>query len=158
MSRDDFVYGEITRELHEVWSRRMSANDGQIAAHPVLQSLFNDLRLFPSQSQLYEMVQCAREGSRVEEGQGLTFGEFCLFATELKKYYKSHEKDRKRANQHTNKSPTTTTTMTAAAFTIHALHFHLLLRQLPVSWHPSFPAPHLWLRTMLRVRHRATCK
>ena len=36
------------------------------------------------------MVHCAREGSKDERSDFLTFGEFCIFATELRRYYDQH--------------------------------------------------------------------
>ena len=39
------------------------------------------------------MLHCAREcNSRVAENH-ITFGEFCVFATELRRYYANHERD-----------------------------------------------------------------
>ncbi len=80
------VYGDTTKSLGDVWrKRRNSATDS--ASGDALRALFNDLGLFPSQSQLFEMVQCSGNGSG--SGNAIAFGEFCVFATELKKYYEN---------------------------------------------------------------------
>merc|ERR1719449_510880 len=39
------------------------------------------------------MLHCARECNTRETDNHITFGEFCVFATELRKYYANHEKD-----------------------------------------------------------------
>ena len=53
------------------------------------QALFNDLNLYPSKSQVFEMVRCARESTLIKEDgpDFLTFGEFSIFATELSRLY-----------------------------------------------------------------------
>ncbi|KAF5270421.1 hypothetical protein FQR65_LT05609 [Abscondita terminalis] len=57
-----------------------------------VQTLFNDMHLYPSKSQVSEMLQCARQcGRRNGTTPFLTFGEFCVFARELQKP-KSHRK------------------------------------------------------------------
>merc|ERR1712176_1342798 len=59
-----------------------------------IQPLFNDMGLYPCTSQVYEMLHCARECSvRPESDNHITFGEFCVFATELRRYYNNHDKD-----------------------------------------------------------------
>ena len=64
--------------------------------HFFLQSLFNDINIFPSKSQVFEMVRCARESTVINvdavdhattSSDFLTFGEFCVFATELTRHY-----------------------------------------------------------------------
>nr|CAD7459381.1 unnamed protein product [Timema tahoe] len=45
------------------------------------------MQLFPSKSQVYEMLQCAKECANRNSAAYLTFGEFCIFATELKRCY-----------------------------------------------------------------------
>ena len=39
------------------------------------------------------MLHCARECSKRTSDNFITFGEFCVFATELNKYYSSHDRD-----------------------------------------------------------------
>jgi len=88
------LYGETTRELYTCWHARL----GHSVCLPQekIQSLFNDIGLYPSTSQVFEMLHCARECNtrpRPATEPHITFGEFCLFATELRKYYANHEKD-----------------------------------------------------------------
>lgn len=54
-----------------------------------VQSLFHRASVYPSKSQVVEMIHCAREREteRDCERNYLTFGEYCLFANELKKCY-----------------------------------------------------------------------
>lgn len=85
------LYGSKTIHLHQIWTRRHGS--ASTAPLSTLQVLFNDLDLYPSQSQICEMIHCAREECQLEVGRGtdhnefLTFGEFCFFATELKRCY-----------------------------------------------------------------------
>ncbi|KAJ8917164.1 hypothetical protein NQ315_012656 [Exocentrus adspersus] len=49
-----------------------------------VQALFNDMRLFPSKSQVAKMLQCARQcGRRNGATDYITFGEFCVFVREM---------------------------------------------------------------------------
>ncbi|TRY61726.1 hypothetical protein TCAL_11143 [Tigriopus californicus] len=114
-----FVYGDITRELHAVWAAKVGSERNSLPESDI-QSLFNELLLFPSQAQIFEMFQCARDCTQqvckvstsscsssndspkeekmvffappVNRKNSLTFGEFCVFATELRKYYCKHDK------------------------------------------------------------------
>ncbi|KAK2719830.1 uncharacterized protein LOC136037094 isoform X1 [Artemia franciscana] len=100
------LYGSVTRDLFEFWKLWVGPNvDGLLKTKDV-RSLFNAMKLFPSQSQVYEMIQCARDRDRnhgkcigphrkcsescmrpVDDSEDyLTFGEFCVLATELRKY------------------------------------------------------------------------
>lgn len=140
------IYGDTTRELYRVWSRCRSEQDDEKKSvtlpNAALQPLFNEVQLYPSQSQIFEMVQCAREcsnqmgkirnncggdtssnssgeslkaaivmapnsGDKIDNDDdisssdrknSLTFGEFCVFATELKKYYSNHDRDAQSAS------------------------------------------------------------
>jgi len=89
------LYGDTTRELYTAWHNR----HGHATELPQesIQSLFNDIGLYPSTSQVFEMLHCAREcNNRLSNPSSppyITFGEFCLFATELRRYYTNHEKD-----------------------------------------------------------------
>ncbi|KAK4883600.1 hypothetical protein RN001_006919 [Aquatica leii] len=67
-----------------------------------VQTLFNDMRLYPSKSQVSEMLQCARQcGRRNGTTPFLTFGEFCVFAREMQKP-QMHRKTQQRSptNRH----------------------------------------------------------
>lgn len=120
---DNFIYGDITRELYEIWCRVVPNGSAVVAETQRLQSLFHQASVYPSQSQILEMIHCARErelqlqqqqqqeesvvmpaaststalgcGSKdppqtdgnLQQRNFLTFGEFCLFAHELRKSY-----------------------------------------------------------------------
>nr|CAD7203150.1 unnamed protein product [Timema douglasi] len=74
-----------SREVYSVWYGRVGTTS-YIPSEKV-QQLFNDMQLFPSKSQVYEMLQCAKECANRNSAAYLTFGEFCIFATELKRCY-----------------------------------------------------------------------
>ncbi|XP_069697766.1 uncharacterized protein raw isoform X4 [Periplaneta americana] len=73
------------REVYSVWYGRVGTTS-YIPSEKV-QQLFNDMQLYPSKSQVYEMLQCAKECANRNSASYLTFGEFCIFATELKRCY-----------------------------------------------------------------------
>ncbi|XP_069697764.1 uncharacterized protein raw isoform X2 [Periplaneta americana] len=75
----------IAREVYSVWYGRVGTTS-YIPSEKV-QQLFNDMQLYPSKSQVYEMLQCAKECANRNSASYLTFGEFCIFATELKRCY-----------------------------------------------------------------------
>ena len=78
-SRHRGIYGETTGELYAAWVNKVAATKRSVAAveavespdpprpetlpHEALQPLFNEVLLYPSKSQVFEMVQCARECS-----------------------------------------------------------------------------------------------
>lgn len=85
------IIGDITKALRQAWNSRVGVIGGQshlIREELCIRQLFHDLGLYPSKSQVYEMVHCARKGE--VDNDFLTFGEFCIFATELKRYYQEH--------------------------------------------------------------------
>ena len=89
------IFGDTTKALRQSWIQRVVEIDKDIIVDELnIRQVFHDLKLFPSKSQVFEMVHCAREGSKEENGgwgsDFLTFGEFCIFATELRKYYDQH--------------------------------------------------------------------
>lgn len=84
------IFGETTKTLRQAWNQRVVEIERDIIVDEAkIRQLFHDLKLFPSKSQIYEMVHCAREGEE-HSGDYLTFGEFCLFTTELRKHYEQH--------------------------------------------------------------------
>lgn len=94
MSAGVILYGETTRELYGAWHARMGATP--TIPQSEIQPLFNDISLYPCTSQVYEMLHCARECTECttrQQDNHITFGEFCVFATELRRYYANHEKD-----------------------------------------------------------------
>ena len=90
------IYGDTTRDLYVAWHSRLGANS--TIQHDMIQPLFNDLGLYPSKSQVVEMLHCARKCNNRQTDNHITFGEFCVFATELPRYYANHEKDPQQAN------------------------------------------------------------
>jgi len=51
------------------------------------QGLLHNLIFFLCIFSVYEMLQCAKECANRSTAAYLTFGEFCVFATELKRCY-----------------------------------------------------------------------
>lgn len=116
MSQGVILYGETTRDLYDAWHRKVGA--APTIPQDKIQPLFNDLHLYPSKSQVFEMLHCARECSQRNTDTAIqrntdttiqrntdtatiqrntdpsiTFGEFCVFATELRKHYTNHDRD-----------------------------------------------------------------
>ena len=60
------IYGEITRDLYAAWSARLG-EDAKVVPEEEIQHLFNDIGLFPSKSQIFEMVHCARAGALIKD-------------------------------------------------------------------------------------------
>lgn len=131
-----YIEFAFCRELFEIWCRVATVHPGGSENGTVvsetcrLQSLFHQANVYPSQSQILEMIHCAREREQQQPQQQreqresappatdsmtpasidssphrhrrcrldqqtqqqeqrnfLTFGEFCLFANELRKCY-----------------------------------------------------------------------
>ncbi|XP_054271463.1 uncharacterized protein LOC128992082 isoform X2 [Macrosteles quadrilineatus] len=74
----------IAREVYRVWNARVGSVSRHLPADQVL-PLLQDMQLYPTQAQVSEMLQCAQDCSDGSTPSYLTFGEFCLFATELKR-------------------------------------------------------------------------
>ncbi|XP_013195351.2 uncharacterized protein LOC106138682 isoform X3 [Amyelois transitella] len=72
-----------SRELANAWGCRVGPPDQPAPADRV-QNLFNDIELYPTKTQVFEMLVCARQCTR-RKSLTLTFGEFCIFATELRR-------------------------------------------------------------------------
>nr|XP_032513238.1 uncharacterized protein LOC116767135 isoform X2 [Danaus plexippus plexippus] len=75
--------GTFAREVAHAWECRIGPPDHPAPAHRV-QSLFNDIELYPTKTQVFEMLVCARQCAR-RKSLILTFGEFCVFAAELRR-------------------------------------------------------------------------
>ncbi|XP_071513314.1 uncharacterized protein raw isoform X3 [Panulirus ornatus] len=81
------VYGEVTRSLREEL-RVVLGRDDHTVSWAVLTRLLANKGLYPSKAQVHEMLHVARECSaRDAASHLLTFGEFCLFTTELRQCY-----------------------------------------------------------------------
>lgn len=128
------LYGTLTKKLYDIW-RQASVFSGvaSTAANGLLgttttssngsslhesshqhrrmvteiQQLFHGIDIYPTESQVYEMIQCASrcslarsksftskatsgEAVQAREGGPLTFGEFCFFASVLINSYKQN--------------------------------------------------------------------
>ncbi|CAB3238496.1 unnamed protein product [Arctia plantaginis] len=70
-------------EVASAWECRVGPPD-QPASADRIQSLFNDIELYPTKTQVFEMLVCARQCAR-RKSLTLTFGEFCVFAAELRR-------------------------------------------------------------------------
>ncbi|XP_049698524.2 uncharacterized protein LOC110370032 isoform X2 [Helicoverpa armigera] len=75
--------GTLAREVASAWECRVGQPD-QPASPDRVQSLFNDIELYPTKTQVFEMLVCARQCAR-RKSLTLTFGEFCVFAAELRR-------------------------------------------------------------------------
>ncbi|CAH2068509.1 unnamed protein product, partial [Iphiclides podalirius] len=75
--------GALAREVANAWECRVGPPDQPASAHRV-QGLFNDIELYPTKTQVFEMLVCARQCAR-RKSLILTFGEFCVFAAELRR-------------------------------------------------------------------------
>ncbi|CAK1599727.1 unnamed protein product [Parnassius mnemosyne] len=75
--------GALAREVANAWESRIGPPDQPAPAHRV-QGLFNDIELYPTKTQVFEMLVCARQCAR-RKSLILTFGEFCVFAAELRR-------------------------------------------------------------------------
>lgn len=73
----------LTKEVAQAWECRIGPPDLPAPAHRV-QGLFNDIELYPTKSQVFEMLVCARQCAR-RKSLILTFGEFSVFAAELRR-------------------------------------------------------------------------
>uniref|UniRef100_A0A1B6K8I3 EF-hand domain-containing protein n=1 Tax=Graphocephala atropunctata TaxID=36148 RepID=A0A1B6K8I3_9HEMI len=76
----------FAREVYSVWCARVGSVSRHLPADQI-QSLLNEMQLYPTQAQVCEMLQCAQDCTDRSSPAHLTFGEFCLFATELKRCY-----------------------------------------------------------------------
>lgn len=75
--------GTLAREVASAWECRVGPPDHPASADRI-QSLFNDIELYPTKTQVFEMLVCARQCAR-RKSLTLTFGEFCVFAAELRR-------------------------------------------------------------------------
>jgi len=73
------------RKLFQIWNERAELPNKQLVRS--LPYIFHDMDVYPSRSQVHEMIHCANDCSRRKNGDYLTFGEFCVYASELKSCY-----------------------------------------------------------------------
>lgn len=82
---DIYIPLESIVKLFLIWNERadsLNKMGSQVVPHT-----FHDMDMFPSSSQVHEMLQCANECSKRQNGDYITFGEFCVYASELKSCY-----------------------------------------------------------------------
>lgn len=72
----------------KLWSIYQKYTKGDCVPLNSVRDAFNDLKLYPSLTQVHEMVCYAKECPAHNSGDGLAFGEFCVFAIELEEFYK----------------------------------------------------------------------
>ncbi|XP_026764065.1 uncharacterized protein LOC113522541 isoform X3 [Galleria mellonella] len=77
------LVGNLYRELANAWGCHVGPPDQPAPADRV-QNLFNVIELYPTKTQVFEMLVCARQCAR-RKSLTLTFGEFCIFAAELRR-------------------------------------------------------------------------
>ncbi|CAH1282778.1 unnamed protein product [Diabrotica balteata] len=81
-NQEEVCFGEFTREVYNAICVRLG--DTLHIPEDSVQALFNDMKLFPSKSQVTKMIQCARQCSRRNGAADyITFGEFCVFVKEM---------------------------------------------------------------------------
>ncbi|XP_012938395.1 uncharacterized protein LOC101846735 [Aplysia californica] len=78
------ICGAYTRDLYVVFKKY---DDNDRIKMSNLRLAFNDLQLFPSHSQIQEMVHCAVEYGSPCDADHVTFGEFCVLVDELQHHY-----------------------------------------------------------------------
>uniref|UniRef100_A0A0B7AYK2 EF-hand domain-containing protein n=2 Tax=Arion vulgaris TaxID=1028688 RepID=A0A0B7AYK2_9EUPU len=83
-STDFRILGVYTRMLYSVYKKY--DNHDKIKSSDLRQA-FHDLHLYPSHSQIQEMVHCAGECGRKCDSDHVTFGEFAVLVDELQHHY-----------------------------------------------------------------------
>ncbi|VVC26527.1 Hypothetical protein CINCED_3A006425 [Cinara cedri] len=73
----------VYREFCLAWHSRVGSQNTNAPAHRV-QTLFNDLGLYPTTAQVAEMMQCVMKCANRGPPVCMTFAEFCLLAKKLK--------------------------------------------------------------------------
>ncbi|XP_052804281.1 uncharacterized protein LOC128234226 isoform X2 [Mya arenaria] len=84
------VWGPLTRSHIEVF-KKFEDSDGHLPIKQ-LRDACNAINLYPSTSQLHEMLLCAVEYGSPCKPECITFGEFCVLVTELQNYYRLNPK------------------------------------------------------------------
>lgn len=89
MSEEDAtptIFGEVTGQLWEIFKSHMSEN--KVLVHGKIRSVLNSIGLFPTHSQIHELVHVACEQSGRVPVDHITFGEFSFFVIELREHYR----------------------------------------------------------------------
>ncbi|ESP04906.1 hypothetical protein LOTGIDRAFT_229984 [Lottia gigantea] len=81
---DFHIFGPFTGHLSQIFEKY--EEDGRVCEKKLIDA-FHDLNLFPSKSQIHEMVHCAVEYGSPCCDDNITFGEFCVLVDELQHHY-----------------------------------------------------------------------
>ncbi|XP_052259299.1 uncharacterized protein LOC127863717 isoform X3 [Dreissena polymorpha] len=84
------VWGPLTRELIKVFKEFCDSD--QHLHEKNIRDACNALDLYPSTSQVHEMMVCAMDYGSPCKPDHFTFGEFCVLVAELKTYYQLNPK------------------------------------------------------------------
>ncbi|ELU06795.1 hypothetical protein CAPTEDRAFT_194437 [Capitella teleta] len=76
------------RELWQLFQRYASSTG--VLIQPQIRRALNSIELYPTKSQVFEMVHCSCECSGRTPVDHLTFGEFCILTTELSEAYRKN--------------------------------------------------------------------
>ncbi|XP_038045768.1 uncharacterized protein LOC119720226 isoform X2 [Patiria miniata] len=79
------VFGATTRRYLEVFEEFDRGNN-KLDRQNLRQAL-NHMKIFPTRSQIYSMLKCGSECSERDTDDFITFGEFCVFASDLEEHY-----------------------------------------------------------------------
>jgi hypothetical protein len=83
---DASIFGNTTRDLWQLFHK--NAGDKGVLSFPQIRPTLNSINLYPSKSQIFELVHCACESSGRTPVDHITFGEFCILITELQEHYR----------------------------------------------------------------------
>ncbi|XP_071947867.1 uncharacterized protein [Antedon mediterranea] len=89
LRESNIVFGPTTRNLLSVFEK-YDKETGKLDRKSLTEAL-NALDLFPTKSQVYEMIKVASECSHRKPEDHVLFGEFCIFATELIEQYEQQK-------------------------------------------------------------------
>jgi len=81
-----FVYGVSTRELWDLYKE--NSNSKGVLNIPQIRPALNAISLFPTKSQINELVHWACESTGRTPVDHILFGEFCILITELQEHYR----------------------------------------------------------------------
>ncbi|XP_033098501.1 uncharacterized protein LOC117102335 isoform X2 [Anneissia japonica] len=89
LKESNIVFGPTTRNLLSIFEKH-DKGTGKLDRKSLNEAL-NGLDLYPTKTQVYEMVKVGSECSHRKPEDHVTFGEFCIFATELIEQYEEHK-------------------------------------------------------------------
>lgn len=82
------TYGDSTRELWRVFKQH--AGTRGVLNEKQIRQVLNQLSLYPTNSQVYEVVHSACEHGGRAPMDHVTYGEFCILVTELQEHYRKN--------------------------------------------------------------------